>query len=156
AAQNPDVTFQSRETVNPFSLACPTLVQQYMDRLAGLTGRHYRLFDYVGAPDAEHVIVLMGSGVGAVEETVEALSGQGEKVGMIKARLYRPFSVEHFVAALPATVKTVVVLDRTKEPGSIGEPLYLDVVAALQETDRPRLRVLAGRYGLASREFTPG
>jgi pyruvate-ferredoxin/flavodoxin oxidoreductase len=155
-AQNPDVTFQGRETVNPFYLACPIVVQNAMDRLAGLTGRHYRLFDYVGAADAERVIVLMGSAAGAVEETVEALVARGEKVGLVKVRLYRPFSVEHFVQALPATVKTVSVLDRTKEPGSVGEPLYLDVVAALQEADGPRPRVLGGRYGLGSKEFTPG
>ncbi len=155
-AQNPDVAFQGRETVNPYYLACPTIVQNAMDRLGALTGRHYRLFDYAGAADAERVIVLMGSGAGAVEETVEALCGAGEKVGLVKIRLYRPFSVEHFVKTLPGSVKTVIVLDRTKEPGSAGEPLYLDVVAALQESDGPRPRVLCGRYGLASKEFTPG
>jgi pyruvate-ferredoxin/flavodoxin oxidoreductase len=155
-AQNPDVTFQGRETVNPYYLACPTIIQNVMDQLALLTGRHYQLFDYVGAADAERVIVLMGAGAGAVEETVEALVAGGEKVGLVKVRLYRPFSVEHFVKALPASVKTVIVLDRTKEPGSIGEPLYVDVVAALQEAEGPRPRVLGGRYGLGSKEFTPG
>jgi pyruvate-ferredoxin/flavodoxin oxidoreductase len=155
SAQNPDVAFQGRETVNPFYLACPAVVQNAMDRLAGLTGRSYRLFDYAGAPDAERVIVLMGSGAEAVEETVQALRARGEKVGLLKVRLFRPFSVRHFVEALPATVRTLVVLDRTKEPGSVGEPLYLDAVAALSESDAPRPRVLGGRFGLSSKEFTP-
>jgi pyruvate-ferredoxin/flavodoxin oxidoreductase len=155
-AQNPDVAFQGRETVNSFYLACPTIIQNTMDRLARLTGRQYHLFDYVGAPDAERVIVLMGSGAGAVEETVEALLAAGEKVGLVKVRLYRPFSVEHLVAAIPATAKTVIVLDRTKEPGSVGEPLYIDVIAALAEAGRPLPRIVGGRYGLSSKEFTPG
>ena len=127
-----------------------------MDRLAGVTGRPYHLFDYVGAPDAERVIAIMGSGAEAVEETVEDLRRQGEKVGLLKVRLYRPFSVEHFIKSLPPTVRTLIVLDRTKEPGSIGEPLYLDVVAALHEAARaPRPRVIGGRFGLSSKEFTP-
>ena len=153
-SQNPDVYFQGRETVNRFYLDCPGIVQEYMDRLAGLTGRGYHLFDYVGAPDAERVIVLMGSGAETVHETVDYLTAQGEKVGIIKVRLYRPFSVEHFAAALPETVKSIAVLDRTKEPGSAGEPLYLDIVNALAETGRTA-NVIGGRYGLSSKEFTP-
>ncbi len=157
-AQNSDVYFQAREAANPYYRACPTIVQNAMDRLADQVGRRYRLFDYVGARDAERVVVLMGSGVETVEETVEQLAARGEKVGLVKVRLYRPFSVEHFAAALPATVKTIAVLDRTKEPGGVGEPLYLDVVAALHEAGaagRALPRILGGRYGLASKEFTP-
>jgi pyruvate-ferredoxin/flavodoxin oxidoreductase len=160
-AQNPDVYFQARETVNPYYLACPTIVQEGMDKFARITGRHYRLFDYVGAPDAERVVVLMGSGAEAAQETVEYLVERGEKVGVLKVRLYRPFSVEHFIAALPASVKTIAVLDRTKEPGSAGEPLYLDVVVAVTEAMaggrgpfRAAPRVIGGRYGLSSKEFT--
>jgi pyruvate-ferredoxin/flavodoxin oxidoreductase len=153
-AQNPDVAFQGRETVNPYYLACPTIVQGAMDRFADLTGRRYHLFDYIGHPEADRVIVLMGSAAGAVEEAVEALHSRGEKVGLIQVRLYRPFAVEQFLAVLPAAVQTVVVLDRTKEPGGVGEPLYLDVVAALSESAR-RPRVVGGRYGLSSKEFTP-
>jgi pyruvate-ferredoxin/flavodoxin oxidoreductase len=155
-AQNPDVYFQARETVNPFYLACPTIVQNVMDKFARLTGRVYNLFDYVGAPDAERVIILMGSGAEAAQETVEYLAARGENVGMIKVRLYRPFSIEHFLKALPDTTKKVAVLDRTKEPGAIGEPMYLDVITALQEGRRtPRPDVVGGRYGLSSKEFTP-
>jgi pyruvate-ferredoxin/flavodoxin oxidoreductase len=154
-AQNPDVCFQARETVNPYYLACPTIVQNAMDRFAALTGRSYRLFDYVGALDAERVIVLMGSGAEAVHETVDYLVARGEKVGAVKVRLYRPFSVEHFVSVLPQTVRTIAVLDRTKEPGSVGEPLYLDVLAALHEGSMRGPRVIGGRYGLSSKEFTP-
>jgi pyruvate-ferredoxin/flavodoxin oxidoreductase len=161
-SQNPDVYFQSREAANPYYLACPTVVQDAMDRFARLTGRSYHLFDYVGAPDAERVLVLMGSAAGAAEEAVEALARRGEKVGLVKVHLYRPFSVEHFAAALPASVRSVAVLDRTKEPGSVGEPLYLDVVAALQEAVTAGKasfaavpRVSGGRYGLSSKEFTP-
>ena len=153
-AQNPDVYFQARETVNPYYAACPGIVQDEMDRLAELTGRQYRLFEYHGAPDATHVIVLMGSGAEAVHETVDALLAQGKKVGVLKVRLYRPFDVERFSAALPATVQQVCVLDRTKEPGSAGEPLYVDVITALYETGRT-CRVVGGRYGLSSKEFTP-
>ncbi|HSL48055.1 MAG TPA: pyruvate:ferredoxin (flavodoxin) oxidoreductase [Candidatus Deferrimicrobiaceae bacterium] len=161
-AQNPDVYFQARETANPYYLACPTIVQSAMDRLAGLVGRRYRLFDYAGAPDARRVIVIMGSGAETAQETVEHLVGRGEKVGVLRVRLYRPFSAEHFLAALPATVRTLAVLDRTKEPGSVGEPLYLDVVATMSEaaargrgpfSQAPR--VIGGRYGLGSKEFTP-
>jgi pyruvate-ferredoxin/flavodoxin oxidoreductase len=156
-AQNPDVYFQARETVNPYYLACPTIVQNAMDRLAQVTGRQYHLFDYAGAADAERVIVLMGSGAETVHETVDQLNQHGEKVGVLKVRLFRPFSVEHFLAALPRTVETLVVLDRTKEPGSLGEPLYLDVVSALHESGGAfRPRIIGGRYGLSSKEFTPG
>ena len=161
-AQNPDVFFQARETVNPFYAACPEATQKVMDQFAGLTGRQYRLFDYVGAPDAEHVVVLMGSGAEAAHETIEYLTARGHKVGVLKVRLYRPFAVRQFMEALPATVKGLAVLDRTKEPGSPGEPLYLDVVTALTEglangwgQLRSMPRVLAGRYGLSSKEFTP-
>src|SRR5690348_4526662 len=158
-AQNPDVYFQARESVNTYYQACPGIVQQTMDRFATLVGRQYHLFEYVGASDAERVIVLMGSGAETVQTTVEHLSAQGEKVGVVKVRLFRPFSVTHFLHALPPTVKTIAVLDRTKEPGSIGEPLYLDVVTAINEgketEDRPLPRVIGGRYGLASKEFTP-
>ncbi len=155
-AQNPDVYFQGREAVNPYYLACPTIVQTTMDRFAGMTGRRYRLFDYVGADDAERVLVLMGSGAEAAEEAVEALVNRGERVGLVKVRLFRPFSAAHFLLTLPPTVRTLAVLDRTKEPGSIGEPLYLDVVAALHESaglNHPR--AIGGRYGLSSKEFTP-
>jgi len=132
-SQNPDVYFQGRETVNPYYLACPEIVQKAMDKFAGIVGRQYHLFDYVGALDAERVIVLMGSSAEAAHEAVEYLNNKGEKVGLLKVRLYRPFSIKHFVNALPKTVKTIAVMDRTKEPGSAGEPLYLDVVAALNE-----------------------
>jgi pyruvate-ferredoxin/flavodoxin oxidoreductase len=161
-AQNPDVYFQARESVNPFYAACPAIVQRTMDRFAAVCGRRYHLFDYVGAPDAERVVVVMGSGAETVETTVEALCARGARVGVVKVHLFRPFSVAHFVRALPPTVKAIAVLDRTKEPGSAGEPLYLDVVAALHEglatSDAPFAampRVIGGRYGLASKEFTP-
>jgi len=161
-AQNPDVYFQARETVNPFYDACPGLVQATMDELAGLTGRHYHLFDYVGAPDAERVIVMMGSGAEAAEEAVDYLNQRGEKLGLVKVRLYRPFDTAAFVNALPTTTRSIAVLDRTKEPGSTGEPLYLDVVSALVERvadgSAPFAvmpRIIGGRYGLSSKEFTP-
>ena len=154
-AQNPDVYFQARESVNPFYAACPAIVQKYMDRFAELTGRQYHLFDYVGAPDAERVIVAMGSGAEAAAATVDYLVAQGEKVGVVQVHLFRPFSVEHLVRALPPTVRSIAVLDRTKEPGSAGEPLYLDVVAALAEGGRQSVAVIGGRYGLSSKEFTP-
>jgi pyruvate-ferredoxin/flavodoxin oxidoreductase len=160
-AQNPDVFFQAREASNRWYAACPAIVQAEMDRLAVRTGRAYRLFDYVGAPDAERLIVMMGSGAEAAEETVRYLTARGERVGLVKVRLYRPFSGRDFVAALPATASAIAVLDRTKESGALGEPLYLDVVAALDEAAaggtfvRPR-RVIGGRYGLSSKEFTPG
>ncbi|TFH01769.1 MAG: pyruvate:ferredoxin (flavodoxin) oxidoreductase [Calditrichales bacterium] len=161
-AQNPDVYFQGRETVNLFYQACPEIVQEMMDKFAKLTGRQYKLFDYVGAPDAERVIVLMGSGAETVHETVEYLNARGEKVGVVKVRLYRPFSIKHLIEALPVSVKSIAVLDRTKEPGSSGEPLYMDVVNALAETQAEDglpmstfPRVIGGRYGLSSKEFTP-
>ncbi len=162
-SQNPDVYFQGRETVNPYYEALPGVVQETMDQLAELTGRHYHLFDYFGATDAERVVILMGSGAEAVEETVEDLLGQGEKVGMVRVRLYRPFSAEHLIEAVPATVKSIAVLDRCKEPGAGGEPLYKDVVSAFAEhvtgggekfASLPR--IVGGRYGLSSKEFTPG
>ncbi len=154
-AQNPDVFFQARETVNPFYANCPDIVQRAMDRFAELTGRNYRLFDYVGAPDAERVIVLMGSGCEAAHETVEHLAAGGEKVGVLKVRLFRPFDARRFAEALPATVKVIGVLDRTKEPGGAGEPMYLDCGNALRETGRSDVRICGGRYGLSSKEFTP-
>ena len=158
-AQNPDVYFQARETVNTYYQACPDIVQQTMDCFAAQVGRQYHLFDYVGAPDAERVLVLMGSGAETAQATVEHLVAQGEKVGVIKVHLFRPFSVAHFLQALPSTVKTIAALDRTKEPGSIGEPLYLDVVTAVDEgRDRAQPshpHIIGGRYGLSSKEFTP-
>jgi len=155
-AQNPDVFFQARETVNRYYDVCPQIVQKTMDKFAKLTGRQYKLFDYIGAPDAERVVVLMGSGAEAVEETVEHLVRKGEKIGAIKVRLYRPFAAEACVAAFPKTVKTIVVLDRTKEPGAGGEPLYLDVVGAFAEFGNGLSpRIIGGRYGLSSKEFNP-
>ncbi len=159
-SQNPDVYFQGRETVNPYYQALPAIVEEVMDRFAALTGRRYGLFEYVGAPDAERVILLMGSGLGATEETVEHLVARGEKVGLVKVRLFRPFSPERLIAAIPATATRIAVLDRTKEPGADGEPLYKDVLTALAQAvaDGARAampRVVGGRYGLASKEFTP-
>ena len=159
-AQNPDVYFQARETANPYYAACPAIVQKAMDKFGTLVGRHYHLFDYVGAPDAERVIVMMGSGAETVQATTEYLLERGEKVGILKVRLFRPFSVKDFLQALPSTVKVIATLDRTKEPGSIGEPLYLDVSTAVKEdwgnSNRHTLpRIIGGRYGLASKEFTP-
>jgi pyruvate-ferredoxin/flavodoxin oxidoreductase len=161
-SQNPDVFFQHRETVNKYYLATPDIVQRVMDRFGELTGRPYRLFDYFGAPDAERVAILMGSGIDCMRETVEYLAAKGEKVGMIAVRLYRPFSGRHLVEALPKTVKSIAVLDRTKEPGALGEPLYIDVQGALQEAAQEgRLpltampRVVGGRYGLGSKDFVP-
>ncbi len=153
-AQNPDVFFQMRETINPIYDACPDKVQAVMDKFAEIVGRSYRLFEYVGAPDAERVIVMMGSGAEAAHEAVDALTARGEKIGLLKVRLYRPFSVKHFAEALPATVKNISVLDRCKEAGAAGEPLYLDVVNALHESKRS-IEVIGGRYGLSSKEFTP-
>ena len=155
SAQNPDVYFQAREAVNPFYLAAPTIVQNAMDKFAGIVGRQYHLFDYVGAPDAERVLIMMGSGAEVAHEAVDALNAAGEKVGLLKVRLYRPFPVETFVAALPASAKSLAVLDRTKEPGAVGEPLYCDVVTALVEMGDQSRKVIGGRYGLASKEFTP-
>ncbi len=161
-AQNPDVYFQARETVNPFYNQCPAIVQEAMDKFAGLTGRQYHLFDYAGAPDAEQVIVAMCSGAETAEETALYLNKQGQKVGVLTVRLYRPFAAELFMKALPATVKTIIVLDRTKEPGSAGEPLYQDVITAVYEglasgkaPFKQAPRIFGGRYGLSSKEFTP-
>jgi len=154
-AQNPDVFFQAREACNPFFDACPDIVQRAMDKFATLTGRAYHLFDYHGNPNADRVIVLMGSGCEAAEETVDHLVKQGERVGLLKVRLYRPFDMARFVAALPKSVKNIAVLDRTKEPGALGEPLYQDVITALRETGRDIPVVVGGRYGLSSKEFTP-
>jgi pyruvate-ferredoxin/flavodoxin oxidoreductase len=161
-SHNPDVNFQARETVNRYYLATPAIMQKAMDKFAGLTGRRYRLFDYFGAPDAERVIVVLGSAGETALTTLEAQSGRGEKVGLIQVALYRPFDVEAFAAAVPATVKAMAVLDRTKEPGAMGEPLYLDVRAALSEAEDRGLarwgsppKVVGGRYGLGSKDFTP-
>ncbi|MCK6602877.1 MAG: pyruvate:ferredoxin (flavodoxin) oxidoreductase [Bacteroidetes bacterium] len=161
-AQNPDVYFQGRETVNPFYEKTPGIIQKVMDEFAGLTGRQYRLFDYYGAPDADRVIIMMGSGAEAASETVDYLASRGEKIGLIKVRLYRPFSREHLIQALPVTTKALAVLDRTKEPGSNGEPLYHDVLTALTESMQDGTlptasfpKFIGGRYGLSSKEFTP-
>ncbi len=154
-AHNPDTYFQARESVNPYYEACPSIVQAAMDRFAALTGRHYHLFDYVGAPDAERVIIVMGSGAETVQSTVESLVARGEKVGVVKVRLYRPLSSDLLLQAIPSTAKVIATLDRTKEPGSTGEPLYLDVAAAIQEQGTRPMRVIGGRYGLSSKEFTP-
>lgn len=159
-AQNPDVYFQGRETVNPFYAKTPAIVQAQMDKFAKLTGRKYRIFDYYGAADAERVIILMGSGAETAIETAEALAAKGEKVGVLQVRLYRPFSEAHFMQALPPTVDAIAILDRTKEPGAAGEPMYQDVVSSLVEAFTNRKignmpRVIGGRYGLSSKEFTP-
>ena len=156
-AQNPDVFFQSRERANSFYTKTPAVVEKAMERFAELTGRRYKLFDFVGDPDAERVLIMMGSGCETAEETVEALNRTGEKVGLLKVRLYRPFSISHFIESLPPSTKAIAVLDRTKEPGSTGEPLYQDVVTALAESGQLNrdLHVVGGRYGLSSKEFTP-
>jgi len=167
SAQNPDVFFQGRETINPFYATCPDIVQKTMDKFAQVVGRKYGLFDYTGAPDAERVIVLMGSGAETASETAKFLTERGEKVGVLNVHLYRPFSVKHFLGALPPSVKVIAVLDRAKEPGAAGEPLYQDVVTSINEglaegsvpyaqfANRPYPRVIGGRYGLSSKEFTP-
>ena len=154
-AQNPDIYFQGREAANKYYNAIPGIVQHYMDEVGKITGRHYHLFDYVGAADAENVIVVMGSGADVCEETINYLNAQGQKLGLLKVRLYRPFAAEKFVEALPKSCKRIAVLDRTKEPGSLGEPLYQDVINALVEAGRSDIKVLGGRYGLGSKEFTP-
>jgi pyruvate-ferredoxin/flavodoxin oxidoreductase len=160
-AQNPDVFFQIRETANPYYAICAEKVQAAMDKFQKTVGRAYRLFDYVGAPDAERVIVMMGSGAEVAHEAVESLNARGEKIGLVKVRLFRPFSVKHFLSCLPANVRKIAVLDRTKESGAIAEPLYLDVVAALTEGSNDgfgqlrSVKVVGGRYGLSSKEFTP-
>ncbi len=161
-AQNPDVYFQARETVNPFYQVCPQITERLMNKFAALTGRQYQLYEYHGAPDAERVIVMMGSGAEAAHETVDHLNARGEKVGLVKVRLYRPFDTQRFAAAFPSTTRSIAVLDRTKEPGSGGEPLYLDCIAALNEAVssgdaglKTMPSIVGGRYGLASHEFTP-
>ncbi len=156
-AQNPDVYFQGRETVNPYYAACPEIVQKAMDKFASLTGRQYHLFDYEGAADAERVLVLMGSGAETAAETAKFLASKGEKVGVVKVRLFRPFSIKHMLAALPASVKKIAVLDRSKEPGASGEPLFLDIVVALKAGGLKfrDIQIVGGRYGLSSKEFTP-
>jgi len=156
-AQNPDVFFQSRERANTFYLKTPAIVEKAMERFAALTGRGYKLFEFVGDPNADRVLIMMGSGCETAEETVESLNKSGEKIGLLKVRLYRPFSISHFIESLPASTKAIAVLDRTKEPGSTGEPLYQDVVTALAESPQFNrdVRVVGGRYGLSSKEFTP-
>lgn len=160
-AQNPDVYFQGRETVNRYYARTPEIVQAAMDRFAGLTGRHYRLFDYFGAPDADRVVLLMGSGAQTAVETCQYLQQKGEKTGVLQVHLFRPFSMEHLLGALPKTVRKIAVLDRCKEPGAVGEPLYQDVITSLVEGFNQGLlevmpQVIGGRYGLSSKEFTPG
>ncbi|MCF7792685.1 MAG: pyruvate:ferredoxin (flavodoxin) oxidoreductase [Candidatus Cloacimonetes bacterium] len=152
-AQNPDVYFQGRETTNNMYDATPGIVQEYMDKVAKVINRQYHLFDYVGAKDADKIIIAMGSAVDTIEETINKLNDNGEKLGLIKVRLYRPFSAKAFIDTIPGSVKKIAVLDRTKEPGSLGEPLYLDVVTALK--DKKDLEIIGGRYGLSSKEFTP-
>lgn len=153
-AQNPDIFFQAREASNPYYLAVPEIVVEVMKQVGDLTGRYYKPFDYYGHENPEQVIVIMGSGAETVEETVDYLNARGEKLGLIKVRLYRPFSTKHLIDVLPKSVKRITVLDRTKEPGALGDPLYLDVVAALTEAGL-NIPVLAGRYGISSKEFTP-
>ena len=153
-AQNPDIYFQGREAANPYYLKVPGIVDEYMQKVGDLTGRNYRLFDYVGDPDAENIVVSMGSSCETFDEIIDYLRGRGEKVGLVKVRLFRPFSAEHLFAAIPQTAKTITVLDRTKEPGSLGEPLYQDVCTAyMEKAQTPKL--LNGRYGLGSKEFNP-
>ncbi|MBO6003995.1 MAG: pyruvate:ferredoxin (flavodoxin) oxidoreductase [Verrucomicrobia bacterium] len=162
-AQNPDVFFQAREASNPYYNACPAIVQKYMDKLAKLTGRQYKLFEYVGAPDAENVLILMGSGCEVAHEALDALNAKGAKLGLLKVRLYRPFSARDFVAALPETTRKIAVLDRCKEPGATGEPLFQDVVCAIAEAIAAGCThlkngmpvIMGGRYGLGSKDFTP-
>ena len=156
SAQNPDIFFQAREACNPYYDALPAIVQEYMDKVNKKIGTNYALFNYYGAQDAEHVIVAMGSVNETIEETIDYLAEKtGAKLGLIKVRLYRPFATDAFLKAIPKTVKTISVLDRTKEPGSIGEPLYLDVVAALSDSEFKDVTVLSGRYGLGSKDTTP-
>jgi len=162
SAQNPDVFFQMREAANSFYQKTPAFVQKAMDHFAEITGRKYHIFDYYGSPDATEIIIIMGSGAETAEETVKFLNKQGRKVGVVNVRLYRPFSVEHFLKVLPASVKSIAVMDRTKEPGAVGEPLYQDVITALNEGAangtspfKQTPRVFGGRYGLSSKEFTP-
>ena len=155
-AQNPDVFFQAREASNPYYNAIPDLAQEYMDKVNAKIGTNYKLFNYYGAPDAKKVIIAMGSVCDTIDETIDYLTAKGEKVGVVKVRLYRPFSAKHLVAVIPDTVEQITVLDRTKEPGAIGEPLYLDVLAAIKDTKFNNVPVFSGRYGLGSKDTTPG
>ena len=154
-AQNPDIYFQNREAANKFYNATPAIVEEVMKKVSALVGREYKLFNYVGAPDAERVIIAMGSGCETIEETINYLNKKGEKLGLVKVHLYRPFSAERLLEAIPATCKKIAVLDRTKEPGSLGEPLYEDVCSALYEHGKTDVEVIGGRYGLGSKEFNP-
>lgn len=154
-SQNPDVFFQAREAANSYYDSLPKIVQKVMDEFYNQTGRAYKLFDYIGAKDAERVIIIMGSGAGAVAEAIDKMNSDGEKVGALLVRLYRPFSIRHFIDMVPSTATHIAVLDRTKEPGSIGEPLYLDIVNAFVESGKPLPSIIGGRYGLSSKEFTP-
>ena len=154
-AQNPDIFFQAKEAANKFYDALPEVVEEYMNKVNALIDTDYKLFNYYGAADAEHVIVAMGSVCDTIDETIDYLNANGQKVGLVKVRLYRPFSAKHLIAAIPSTVKQISVLDRTKEPGSLGEPLYLDVVAALKDSQFKDVPVFGGRYGLGSKDTTP-
>ncbi|MEG1774227.1 MAG: pyruvate:ferredoxin (flavodoxin) oxidoreductase, partial [Oscillospiraceae bacterium] len=155
SAQNPDIFFQAREAANPYYDALPAVVEDYMDKVNAKIGTDYKLFNYYGAPDAEHVIIAMGSVCDTIEETIDYLNAKGNKIGLVKVRLYRPFSAEKMVAAIPASAKTITVLDRTKEPGSIGEPLYLDIALGLRDSAFASTPLYAGRYGLGSKDTTP-
>lgn len=161
-SHNPDTYFQAREKINPYYDACPDLVQEAMDKFAKIVGRQYKLFQYEGALDADRIIVIMGSGAETVEETVNHLNNAGEKVGILKVRLFRPFSLKHFISVLPPSVKKIAVLDRSKEPGALGEPLYLDVVSAISSAFSSGMlktekmpKIIGGIYGLSSKEFKP-
>ena len=156
SAQNPDIFFQAKEAANTYYTAIVDVVEDYMNQVNAKTGKSYHLFDYYGAPDADKVIIAMGSVCDTAEETIDYLTAKGEKVGLVKVRLYRPFSVKHLLSVLPKTVKNIAVLDRTKEPGSLGEPLYLDVVTALKGSEFEKCTVVGGRYGLGSKDTTPG
>ena len=153
-AQNPDIYFQTREAVNSYYEALPGIVEEYMNEINKLTGRKYGLFNYYGAPDAEEIIIAMGSACETIQTVVEKLNAEGRKVGLLAVHLYRPFSIKHFMAAVPKTVKRIAVMDRTKEPGSFGEPLYMDVRGAFYEAEISPL-IIGGRYGLGSKELTP-
>ncbi|MEG0457907.1 MAG: pyruvate:ferredoxin (flavodoxin) oxidoreductase, partial [Oscillospiraceae bacterium] len=154
-AQNPDIFFQAREACNEYYNAMPAIVEDYMNKINAEIGTDYKLFNYYGAADAEHIIVAMGSVCNTIEETIDYYNAKGEKYGLVKVHLYRPFSIKHLLASMPKTVKTVSVLDRTKEPGSIGEPLYLDVMAALNNSDFAGVKIVGGRYGLGSKDTIP-
>lgn len=154
-AQNPDIYFQTREAVNTYYNALPEIVENYMGEISKLTGREYHLFNYYGAEDAEDIIIIMGSASETVRTVVEKLNAEGKKVGVLVVHLYRPFSIEHFMGAIPQSVKRIAVLDRTKEPGAFGEPLYLDVRAAFYASDRKPM-IIGGRYGLGSKDLLPG